>query len=493
MISSPPPQGSSDPGYDPSEVAVQEAISPAGVGFDRTRGPMQASPNSEESEMAVLAGFMLDNSFLDEYPVDPRLFYFERNRILYEAMAAVRLDGPVDLRTMQAYLEQNGLFAKAGGISYMANLDLALPDLGRIGAYVKVLEDRAFRRDFLEATDRLSRAALDGAKDQGALLSALQAALAKLQSGAAVSTDDFKPFGPAVMALVDELEATPVGHAPGLTTGFSTIDDLTNGMMPGKFWGIAGRPGSGKTSLGMNFALAQAESGIPVAVISLEMSLRGVVVRALSSGSGVRSRKFLRGQVDAVERFSMRQFATQSAHLPLYISERAALRIEKICELARALVAEGKCRVLYIDHLRHILCEPGRSRTEEIATITRALVGLAKELGITIVLLIQLNRDIEKRGTDAIPQPSDLEASGAIEQDLDVLAFVHRDQAKDVAGQPSGSQFRVAKNRDGDTGRPQRPPGFPEDGPDLIFDRATTTFYLPAADYSGAPSAGGDE
>ncbi len=447
---------------------------------------MQALPHSEENERAVLACFSLANDLLDEFPLDPKLFYGERHRILYAAMAQLREDGePVDLRTMQAYLEQHDLFARAGGISYLANLDVDLPDLGSIGAYVKVLEDRAFRRDLLDVTARMSRAALDGAKDQGALLAALQTAYAKLQSGASAGTGDFKPFGPEVMALVDELEATPHGHTPGVTTGFSTIDDLTNGMLPGKFWGLAGRPGSGKTSLGMNFALNQAEAGIAVAVISLEMSLRGVVVRALSSGSGVRSRKFLRGQVDAVERFSMRQFATQSAHLPLYISERPQLTIQKICELARALVAEGKCRVLYIDHLRHILCDQGRTRTEEIAGITRALVALAKELGITIVLLIQLNRDIEKRGADAIPQPSDLEASGAIEQDLDMLAFVHRDQSKDVAGMPSGSQFRVAKNRDGDTGRPNRPPGLADDGFDLVFDRSTTTFYLPAADYSG--------
>lgn len=451
-------------------------------------------PNSEEAERAVLAGFMLENGHIASFSLEPKLFYGERHQILYAAMAELWEEGsPIDLRTMQARLQEKALFEKAGGISYLANLDLDLPDLGRIDSYVAVIRDRAFRRDYMGAAERMIRSACDGTKDQTALLAGLQALVAKIQGSADIGTADYKPVGQEIMAALEEVESTAPGHSPGVTTGYEPIDTLTSGMRPEELWVIGGRPGAGKTAFALNVAVKQAQSGVPVCVVSLEMSLRGLAVRALSSGSGVRSRRFLRGYSDQFELESLWRFVRESAHLPLYINDRPAQRIEKICETARALVAEGKCRVLYIDHLRHILCEPMRSRTEEIAFITRALMGLAKELGITVVLLAQLNRNIEHRGPDAVPIPSDFEGGGSIEQDAHVLAFLHRDQSKDVAGAHSGSHFIAAKNRDGDTGRPPREKGIAADGPDLIFDRSTTTFYLPAPEIGASGSWGGEQ
>lgn len=451
-------------------------------------------PNSEEAERAVLAGFLLENGYIANFSLEPRLFYGERHQILYAAMAELWEEGePIDLRTMQARLEEKALFEKAGGISYLANLDLDLPDLGRLDSYVGIIKDRAFRRDYMNEATRMIRAANDGTKDQAALISALQTAILKLQSKTEARTDDFKPLGPEAAALLDEIEATAPGHSPGVTTGFAPIDTLTNGMSPGKFWVLGGRPGAGKTAFALNVAMNQAEAGIPVSFVSLEMSIRGLVVRVLSSGSGVRSRRFLRGYSDAMERDSMRRFVKQAEFLPLYINDQPAQRIEKIGNFARALVAKGMCRVLMLDHLRHILCEAMRSRTEEIAFITRFLVGLAKELDITAVLLAQLNRNIEHRGPDAIPIPSDFEGGGSIEQDADVIAFLHRDQTKDVAGTHVGSHFIAAKNRDGDTGRPPKEKGIAPDGPDLIFDRSTTTFFLPAPEVDASGSWGGEQ
>jgi replicative DNA helicase len=159
--------------------------------------------------------------------------------------------------------------------------------------------------------------------------------------------------------------------------------------------------------------------------------------------------------------------------MPLLINDRSGRHLDKICAGIRAHTVAGRCRIVYIDHLRLIRSGVKRARTEEIAEITSTLKGLAKELKITVVLLAQLNRNVEHRGEDAQPILSDLEGSDAIGQDADVVAFVHRKKSDDKTGIPSVVDFIVCKNRDGDEGLPP--------GPKLLFDRSITSFRLSEA------------
>ena len=415
-------------------------------------------PHSEESERAVLAAVLLDPSRLAA--VSERLeaedFYADRNQHLYRAMLGVQRSGhEIDLRTVQARLEQQDLLAAVGGVAYLASLDLDLPDLGRLDAYVEIVKERSVRRRLIEACGEISRMSLDGGVEAAEALDHAERAV--LELGEEAIRRGFVSIADVFEQTLEDLEERPDRLHAGLPTGFIDFDQLTLGLQPGNLVIIAGRPGMGKTSFALNVAQHVAlREKRTVAIFSLEMSSDELAMRVLSSEAGVGFKRLRSGHLSQTQWNKVVEAVrgVTAADSPLFIDDSANPSLLEVTSKARRLKAERGLDLLVIDYLQ--LMEAGgrfENRNLEIASITRHLKQLAKEIGIPVIALSQLSRQPERRGKDHRPQLADLRESGSIEQDADLVAFIYRDEVYNEDADNHGeAELIVSKHRNGPTG-----------------------------------------
>lgn len=408
---------------------------------------------SEETERAVLAGLFLDSSYLDSLPLHLNLFYVERHRAIFAAAATLRTEGqPIDLRTVQAQLELEGNLDIVGGVAYLYALDLDLPDLGRMAQYVTILEERHLRRRLAKISDDLARDVRDGGTSPDDALGKHQRAIVDIlidRQPAEVST-----LGSVALDLAEQYATLSPGHVLGVPTGFSDLDHFLGGFERGRLIVIAGRPGMGKSSLAQQIAEHQHHRGYASMIFSLEMTTTEYVTRSLVRRTGIQSGNMKAGHTSTAQRSAIRTAAQQIAlESDLPIDDRGEIRFSQVASVARSRALTGELRVLWIDHLG-LLRPDGRHESEvtAVAENTRGLKALAKDLGITVVALHQLNRNCEKR-PDKRPMLSDLRDSGSVEQDADSVVFVYRDAVYNDGSDPSSAELLVAKNRDGATGK----------------------------------------
>ncbi|MCL4839075.1 MAG: replicative DNA helicase [Thermoanaerobaculia bacterium] len=413
-------------------------------------------PQSEESERAVLAAALLDPRLLPA--VSARLtvddFYHQRHRLLYQAMLDLQdQQVAIDVRTLQASLEQAAKLEAAGGLAYLATLDVDLPDLGRVENYVEIVKERAVRRRLIEVCRDITRDCLDGGLDaQGALGRAEQAVLSL---GEQALKRGFVPFARIADETLAIIEERPDKALIGLETGFIDLDRMTNGLHRGNLLILAGRPGMGKTSLALNIAQHVAfRLGKPVGVFSLEMGQHELALRILCSEADVAFGKLRAGHLSREQWRKVIQVLSDLRKGPLFIDDTASPTLLEVASKARRLKAEKGLELLVIDYLQ-LMQAGGRyeNRNLEISAITRGLKQLAKEVDLPVLALSQLSRQPERRGADHRPQLSDLRESGAIEQDADLVAFVFREEfySKDPADRGL-AELIVAKHRNGETG-----------------------------------------
>jgi replicative DNA helicase len=433
-------------------------------------------PHSEESERAVLAACLLDSRLLPV--VSGRLteedFYDERHRVIYNAMVDVQDDGDVvDLRTLQAKLEQKDQLAATGGIAYLATLDLDLPDLGRVDTYVELVKERSVRRRLILASSAIARDCLDGGVDaQEALARAEQAILGL---GEEAIQRGFTPMARVLHAILEDLEENPGQTLLGLPSGFLDLDRMTHGFHPGNLVIVAGRPGMGKTSLALNIAQYVAlQDRKSVGMFSLEMSDNELTMRILCSEAGVPFSRVRSGHLSKDEWHRIHDVERRVEGSPLYIDDSPSPNLLEVSSKARRLKAEHGLELIIVDYLQ--LMQAGgkyENRNLEIAAISRGLKQLAKELEIPVLALSQLSRQPERRGSDHRPQLADLRESGAIEQDADMVCFVYRDEIyhPDDEDNHGLAELIIAKHRNGETGTVH-----------LVFLGETTTFKNRARD-----------
>ncbi len=438
------------------------------------RGPVEEThslPHSEESERAVLAAILLD---ADRHlaATATRLkaddYYFERHRLLYEAMLALQeSDSPIDLRTVQARLEQRDQFEAAGGVAYLATLEVDLPDLGRVDSYVEIIKERALRRRLIDACTTIYRTALDGGLEAKDALGRAEQAVMELSEEAVTRT--FAPFDQVVRETVERLEQRSSNDFPGLRTGFVDFDRMTHGLQPGNLIIIAGRPGMGKTSLALNIATHVAhEEGKAAGFFSLEMNEQEIAMRVLCSTTDIPFHRLRGGRLGARDWSRLHEAVEAGRDSSLFIDDSANPSLLEVASKARRLKAQQGLALVVVDYLQ-LMNAGGRyeNRNLEIGAITRGLKQLAKELDVPVVALSQLSRLPERRGKDHRPQLADLRESGNIEQDADIVVFVYREEMyerddPDVRGM---AQLIIAKHRNGETG-----------SVDLVFIGDTTTF-----------------
>lgn len=425
-------------------------------------------PESAELERAVLAGILIEPRYLDELPIWGELFHSERHRTLLAAMAAVRAEGtPLDERTVQAQLEADGKLDDAGGVAYLASLVLDLPDLTRIAHYVTLLEDLRLRRELITlGGDLVRRGLADGIRpDQ--LIADVQSRILGLTEGE-FQRGGPEPLGATALEMAEIYASLEPGKVVGLRTGFPDLDSIVGGFEPGRLIVIAGRPRMGKSVLGQQIAETQHQDGAPQLYMSLEMSREECATRSLVRRTGIPYQRMRSGHTSQGQRGQIRLAAREIVTVAdAMVDDRAGLRCSQITLAARAVMATRELRVLWVDHLGLVHGDRRyESRTLEIGSITGALKKLAKDLGITVVALHQLNREVEKRA-DPRPMLSDLRESGSVEQDADVVIFVHRPELFDPDNEEAKgkAEFIVAKNRDGAEGTAE-----------VLFDGPAMTF-----------------
>jgi replicative DNA helicase len=415
-------------------------------------------PHSEEAERAVLAGALLDPALVST--ISGRLtaddFYSSANRTLFGAMVDLQAGGSeVDLRTLQAILEQQDKLEAVGGVAYLASLDLDLPDISRFDSYVEIVKERSVRRRLIDACGQITRHCLDGGLvAQEALGRAEQAILSlgeeAIQRGFVRLADIFED-------TLAELEERPAQGFIGLPTGLVDFDEKTRGLNEGNLIILAGRPGMGKTSLALNIAqhVALRESK-SVGIFSLEMSQQELALRILSAESDIPFGPLRSGHLSQQKWNRVIEHVREISSAPIFIDDSANPSLLEVASKARRLKVERSLDLLVVDYLQ-LMQAGGRyeNRNLEISAITRSFKQLAKELKIPILLLSQLSRQPERRGSDHRPQLADLRESGSIEQDADLVVFIYRDEVynSDVESEERGiAELIIAKHRNGETG-----------------------------------------
>ncbi len=417
----------------------------------------QTLPHSPEAESAVLAAVLLEPSVLPIVAARLRAedFYLERHKLIYQAMVDLQNQQvEIDLRTMQARLEQRAELAAAGGLAYLATLDVDLPDLSRADAYADIVKERSIRRRLIMASSETIRDCMEGGLEAPQALARAEQNILSL--GEESVRRGFSSLAAVLEETVFELEDRPGASLIGVPTGFRELDRITHGLNKGNLIIVAGRPGMGKTSLALNIAHYVAlHENKGVGVFSLEMSQQELALRLLCTEANISFSKLRSGLLSSRQWKDVHDAVKRTQGAPLFIDDSPNPTLLELASKSRRLKAERGLGLIILDYLQ--LMQAGgkyENRNLEIAAISRGLKQLAKELEIPVMALSQLSRQPERRGSDHRPQLADLRESGAIEQDADLVAFVYREEVyfPDDPEKKGKAELILAKHRNGETG-----------------------------------------
>ena len=400
-------------------------------------------PHDLAAERAVLAAVLVDRSQLDEVRevLKTRDFLDVRHQRIFEAFCELD-DAPelrkIDLLTVRAELERTGKLDAAGGAGYLSELSDGVARSSNAADYAKLVRDRALSRELHHFGSRIASDAIRDSPRE--ILAAAEQDLFAIAEGTFAS-------GPVRLTedlghLAEESARQREGFS-GIRTGFQDLDNLMGGLRKADLILVGARPGEGKTSLALNIAEAAGQAGKRVLIFSLEMPRRQIAARLLFSHARVNSRELSRpGLLSERDRRLIQNTLPVVARMPIYVDDSNVNPVE-LRSKARKLSRESGLDLLIIDYLQLMRgAEPGSRRFEnrnlEIAEISRSLKLLAKELDVPILALSQLSRAPEQRtGAWTAPRLSDLRESGALEQDADIVIFIHRLRAKEGAGSES--------------------------------------------------------
>jgi len=440
-----------------AQISEEEAFGSA----DREVAQLRIPPHSVEAESSVLGGLLQDNDCWDRVgdllsDVD---FYRYEHRLVFSAISTlINASKPADVITVYAQLEKAGKHEEVGGLPYLNSLAQYVPSAANIRRYAEIVRERSILRRLVSASDEIASAAFNL---QGKTVDALlEEAVQKVMGiDAGTSQDDWESVGTGIVRVLDRISDEASGHSKPdiIPTGLTDLDErLDGGMRPGEVIVIGARPSMGKSALGLTIGVNTSMDGEPTGYWSGEMPKPQLWNRALSMSSAVHLSRIKRAE--RLRDFDWPQITTgveKLRQLPLHVNDRPAMTIGKLRAATRALKRKHGVRVLVVDYLGLMDgTDPKQPRTYQLEEITKGLKQLAKELGIAILLLVQLSRKVEER-VDQMPILSDLRDSGAIEQDADIVIFVHRPwKAKPDLGDEWKyyAKVSVAKLRDGEPG-----------------------------------------
>ncbi len=423
-------------------------------------------PQQLDFEAAVLGALLIEQDAYYEVSdiLKPEVFYDHRHRLIYEAIQSLSINHrPVDILTVQEQLAKDGKLEDAGGAYYIVELSDRVITSAHIETHAQVLLQKYQARRLITIASTISQQAFDETTDIDALMQEAQAALFELSQQ--TQSSSFTQINPLIDKALEIIRtaAKRKNKISGLASGFDELDKITSGWQNSDLIIIAARPGMGKTAFVLSMIRKMAvDQNIPVAMFSLEMANVQLVNRLIVNVCEIPGETLKTGQLRPEDWKRLDSRIEQLTDAPVYIDDTPSLSIFELCTKARRLVREHDVKVIMIDYLQLMNASGIRfsSRQEEVSTISRNLKSLAKELNIPIIALSQLNRGVESReGNEGKrPQLSDLRESGAIEQDADLVCFIHRpeyyriyedERHNDVRGK---AEIIVAKHRNGPSG-----------------------------------------
>ena len=403
-------------------------------------------PYSIEAEKAVLGAILLDPDecvpVCHKRNVTDDQFYDTRHKSIYKAISDIaEKSGHIDLLTVTQHLHDRGLLDRAGGSSYLTQVATSVVSTAGLSHKLDILLAKYTARRILEICNTATQSAGDPDTDPQELLNSLDGQLLTLRESG--TTEGLIHVSKVIPAIHEELEAAGRGELPsGLSTGIAGLDTHLNGMKPGQSIIIAARPGRGKTALGLNIAFHTATTGTKTAFFSLEMTAKELCYRLVCADSRT-TLKSLLGQNTSL--YSQKDVGTSLAKIAtsgLYINDKSGLEVRQIFAEARLAKKKHDIGLIVIDYIGLVRCAAAwrkGGRVQEIGEISRAIKTMAKELDVPIITLAQVNREGEDK-----PKLSNLKESGDIEQDADVVIFLHEEL---VNGRPETSAiFAKARN-----------------------------------------------
>lgn len=434
-------------------------MSIADISEERLGGPRQPErtpPHDLLAEQSALGGMLLSKDAVADVIETLRGadFYVPKHELIYEAILTLYSHGePTDVVAVTDELIKTGELQRAGGADYLHTLTSIVPTAANAGYYASIVSERALLRRLVDAGTRIVQMGYSG---QGEALDLVNNAQAEIYSVTGTeATEDYVPLTLAVDAAVDEIEAARGrdGQMTGIPTGFSGLDQLTNGLHPGQMVIIAARPAMGKSTLALDFARSAAvKHDMPTIFFSLEMGRSEIAMRLLSAEGAIPLQSMRKGMLDNRDWTTIASTRGRINDAPLYIDDSPNMTLVEIRAKCRRLKQRVGLKMVVIDYLQ--LMTSGKrveSRQQEVSEFSRALKLLAKELQVPVVALSQLNRGAEQR-SDKKPALSDLRESGSIEQDADMVVLLHREAAYEKDSPRAGeADLIVAKHRNGPT------------------------------------------
>ena len=418
-------------------------------------------PQALELEEAVLGALMLESEAVIEVQglITPEAFYKEAHQVIYRAILELSMElKPIDLYTVSEKLKSQKKLTAVGGAQYLAQLTQKVGSAAHVEFHSKIIAQKFVQRELIKATSEIRKMSFDESADVTDLISFAEGEIFKVAEGY-VKRDVQKSKDIVARTLMAiEEAASKEGGFNGVPSGFTQLDRLTLGWQPSDLIIIAARPSMGKTAFVLSLARNVAvDYDKGVAFFSLEMSSTQLMMRLIVSESGLDSRSVRNGQLTPEQWKHLESSIKPLSDAPIFIDDTPALSIFEFRSKVRRLKTQYDIQLVIIDYLQLMTgSQDARgNREQEVAGISRSLKAIAKELNIPIIALSQLNRSVESRGGSRRPQLSDLRESGAIEQDADIVAFIHRPEyyglTVDEDNMPTQgmAEIIVAKHRNG--------------------------------------------
>lgn len=429
---------------------------------DITDGLGKLPPQAMDLEEAVLGALMLEKDALTTVIdiLKPASFYSDAHKEIYAAIVELFNNSePVDMRTVANQLRKNGKLEMVGGSYYIAELTSKVSSAANVEFHARIVTEMAIKRNLIQVASEIHHDAYEDTTDVFQLLDKTEQALFEISE--ANIRKNYDNMRSLMAKAIQELEERK-NHKDGLTgvpSGFSALDRVTSGWQKSDLVIIAARPGMGKTAFVVSaLRNAAVDFNHAVAIFSLEMSSVQLVNRLISAEAELESEKIKKGNLADYEWEQLIHKTTKLSNAPIFIDDTPALSILELRAKCRRLKAQHDVQLIVIDYLQLMSGDSskgGGNREQEIASISRALKGIAKELEVPVIALSQLSRAVETRGGDKRPQLSDLRESGSIEQDADMVMFLYRPEyygiTEDESGMPTvgTGEVIIAKHRNG--------------------------------------------
>ena len=416
-------------------------------------------PQALDLEEAVLGALMLEKNALTAVVefLRPEHFYADAHNLIYTAIIDLfKASDPVDMRTVVAQLRKNGKLELVGGAYAIAELTSKVSSAANIEYHARIIIEMAIKRNLIQIASQVHHDAYEDTNDVFELLDKTEQSIYQIaDSNLRKNYDSMKSL---MFQATKEIQEKR-NHKDGLTgvpSGFSKLDRITSGWQKSDLIIIAARPGMGKTAFVVSaLRNAAVDFNFPVAIFSLEMASIQLVNRLISAEAELESEKIRKGNIQEFEWQQLVHKTNRLSTAPIFIDDTPALSILELRAKCRRLKAEHNIQLIVVDYLQLMKGEIGGNREQEIASISRALKGVAKELNVPVIALSQLSRGVETRGGDKRPQLSDLRESGSIEQDADIVMFLYRPEYYKITVDEDGmttqgmAEVLIAKNRNG--------------------------------------------